>query len=109
MDAKKLAELREYYDTHELTEEDFDRLVPAEPVPAEQVMVTYSLRLPKPVMDQVRQLAEAQSRKATALMREWIEQRVATELGKSDVIQVSKAELSLVVQEAVRDALRKAG
>ncbi|MFJ8429902.1 hypothetical protein ACIQ9P_01230 [Kitasatospora sp. NPDC094019] len=69
--------LAEYYETHELTEEEIMAAEPAEPVPVESVMITTSLRLPKPVMDEVRRRAGLRGIKPTAIMREWIEAAVA--------------------------------
>ncbi|MBD0691229.1 hypothetical protein [Streptomyces sp. CBMA123] len=40
-------------------------------------MITTSLRLPKPVMDEVRRRARERGMKPTAVMREWIEAAVA--------------------------------
>lgn len=37
---------------------DFDRIEPAQPVPADQVAITTSPRLPKSIMDDVRARAE---------------------------------------------------
>ncbi|GAB7186476.1 hypothetical protein ATKI12_6307 [Kitasatospora sp. Ki12] len=45
--------------------------------PAESVMITTSLRLPKPVMDEVRRRARERGLKPTAIMREWIEAAIA--------------------------------
>ncbi|MEV6977176.1 CopG family antitoxin [Kitasatospora sp. NPDC093806] len=72
-----LEALAEYYETHELTEDEIMAAEPVEPVPVESVMITTSLRLPKPVMDEVRRRAQARGVKPTAIMREWIEAAVA--------------------------------
>lgn len=104
MDPKKAAELREYYDSHELTDEDFARMRPAEPVPAEQVMITYSLRLPKQVMDSIREQAKSHGVKPTALMRKWIEERAEAGNG-SEVVYMRLPEVSRVVHEAIRAEL----
>ncbi|MFF3111812.1 hypothetical protein ACFVSN_21780 [Kitasatospora sp. NPDC057904] len=72
-----LEAIAEYYETHELTEEEIMSAEPAEPVPAEAVMITTSLRLPKPVMDEVRRRARERGLKPTAIMREWIEAAIA--------------------------------
>lgn len=69
--------LAEYYETHELTEEEVMSAEPAEAQPADSVMITTSLRLPKPVMDEVRRRAQIRGVKPTAIMREWIEAAVA--------------------------------
>ncbi|MFE7560651.1 CopG family antitoxin [Kitasatospora sp. NPDC057500] len=72
-----LEALAEFYETHELTEDDIMAAEPAEPIPTESVMITTSLRLPKPVMDEVRRRAQARGIKPTVIMREWIEAAVA--------------------------------
>ncbi|MGW6918122.1 CopG family antitoxin [Kitasatospora sp. NPDC054939] len=67
----------EYYDTHELTEEEIASAEQGPVREAESVMITTSLRLPKPVMDEVRRRARARGVKPTAIMREWIEAAIA--------------------------------
>lgn len=42
-------------------------------------MVTYAVRLPKPVIDQLRAIARARNIKVSTLMREWLEGRLARE------------------------------
>ncbi|MFB7470931.1 CopG family antitoxin [Kitasatospora sp. NPDC056184] len=72
-----LEALAEFYETHELTEDEIMAAEPVDAPPAESVMITTSLRLPKPVMDEVRQRAQARGIRPTAIMREWIEAAVA--------------------------------
>ena len=75
MDEQKLVQLRDYYDNTDLSAE-IERAnweTDVEPDP----MVTTSLRLPKSVLDWVRQQAEAEHVKPTALIRRWIEQQRA--------------------------------
>ncbi|MEO3808805.1 CopG family antitoxin [Sphaerisporangium sp. B11E5] len=72
----KIDELAAYYDTHDTTAE-LEQATPREPVPADEVMIVTSLRLPKPVMDEVRERARARGIKPTALIREWIEAALA--------------------------------
>jgi hypothetical protein len=73
MDEQKLAQLRDHYDTTDLSAEieraHWETEVESDP------MVTTSLRLPKSVLDWVRQQAEAEHVKPTALIRRWIEQQ----------------------------------
>jgi hypothetical protein len=71
---KKLAD---YYDTHDASAE----LEVAVPEPASTIkpMVTYALRLPKPVLDRLRAVADARSEKVTSLMRSWLEERLVSE------------------------------
>lgn len=73
MDEHKLARLRDHYDNTDLSTE-IDRAhweTDVEPDP----MVTTSLRLPKSVLDWVREQAEVEHVKPTALIRRWIEQQ----------------------------------
>ncbi|MFD7598729.1 hypothetical protein ACFV6D_37615 [Kitasatospora sp. NPDC059812] len=72
-----LKAVAEHYGTHELTEDEIMSAEPAEPLAAESVMITTSLRLPEPVMDEVRRRARERGLKPTAIMREWIEAAVA--------------------------------
>ncbi|MFJ7246175.1 hypothetical protein ACIQWA_16170 [Kitasatospora sp. NPDC098652] len=73
----ELEAIAEYYETHELTEDEIMSAEPAEPLAPESVMITTSLRLPKPVMDEVRRRARERGVKPTAIMREWIEAAIA--------------------------------
>ncbi|GAA1503425.1 hypothetical protein GCM10009677_39160 [Sphaerisporangium rubeum] len=74
--ADRVGELAAHYDTHD-TSAELAQAVPAGPVPAGEVMIVTSLRLPKPVMDQVRERARARGVKPTALIREWVEAALA--------------------------------
>lgn len=80
MDDKELRKLAEHYDTHdvveELGEEGWTRV---EGTPRDKMMITTSLRLPKPIMDEVRRVADDQGVKPTALMRQWIEAALSSE------------------------------
>jgi hypothetical protein len=73
MDNKKLDELRRYYDeTNQADEiaasERDDRVY-------DEVMVSTSIRLPRSLMLQIRQRAEAAGVPATTLMRQWVVDR----------------------------------
>lgn len=78
MTRDKIDELAAYYDEHDTTAE-LEQAVPREPVPADEVMIVTSLRLPKAVMDQVRERAKDRGVKPTALIREWVEAALARE------------------------------
>ena len=73
MNDKELAELREHFDTadlsHDIETAAWDRAVDPDP------MVVTSLRLPKSLLDWVREQAEVERVKPTALIRRWIEDR----------------------------------
>ena len=70
----KPGELRDYYDNTDLSEniEAAERLEPT----VDEPMVTYALRLPKPVMDRMREVAEVRGVRVSALMRTWLEERL---------------------------------
>jgi hypothetical protein len=74
IDHEQLERIAEHYEagdaSADLDRADYDDSTMAEP------MVTTSLRLPKPVMDAVRAVADARGMRPTALMREWVEQQV---------------------------------
>ncbi|MFJ8476301.1 hypothetical protein [Kitasatospora sp. NPDC094011] len=69
--------IAEHYGMHELTEDEIMTAEPGKQVAAESVMISTSLRLPKPVMDEVRRRARERGVKPTAIMREWIEAAIA--------------------------------
>ncbi|MGH3372535.1 MAG: CopG family antitoxin, partial [Nocardioidaceae bacterium] len=74
----RLDELADYYDTHDTTAElESAEFEPA--VPVAEPMVTYALRLPAPVLERLRAVAEARGEKVTTLMRSWLEERLVTE------------------------------
>ncbi|MFE5585826.1 hypothetical protein [Kitasatospora sp. NPDC056531] len=76
-DGSEFETIAEYDEAHELTEDEITGAEPAAPPAAESVMVTTSLRLPKPVMDEVRRRARERGLKPTALLREWVEAATA--------------------------------
>ncbi|MGI8816451.1 MAG: hypothetical protein ACR2G2_14565 [Pseudonocardia sp.] len=89
MNEKELAELREHFDTADLSD-DIEAATwksAAEPDP----MVVTSLRLPKSLLDWVRGQADAERVKPTALIRRWLEDRRSGERGEPDVTLASLA------------------
>ena len=109
MDEQKLVQLRDHYDTTDLSAE-IERAhweTDVEPDP----MVTTSLRLPKSVLDWVRQQAEAEHVKPTALIRRWIEQqrddRAADVSGRLERL-VERLEVAVVAEETVAKTPREA-
>ncbi|MBA3489065.1 MAG: hypothetical protein H0T78_05875 [Longispora sp.] len=70
----KIDELREYYDNTDMSESI--RRARQETEVVDEVMVSTSIRLPKPLMDRVRIQAEAIGVPATTLMRQWILDRL---------------------------------
>jgi hypothetical protein len=102
MDEQKLAQLRDHYDTTDLSAE-IERAqweTDVEPDP----MVTTSLRLPKSMLDWVRQQAEAEHVKPTALIRRWIEQQRDKRFANvSDRLErlVERLEVAVVAEEQI--------
>jgi hypothetical protein len=113
MDEEKLAQLRDHYATVDLTAE-IERAhweADVEPDP----MVTTSLRLPKSLLDWVRQQAEAEHVKPTALIRRWIEQHRddrATDVSGRLERLVERLEVAVIAEEEApktpTDAARRA-
>lgn len=89
MDEKKLAELREHYDTTELSGDiataEWDSETASDP------MVVTSLRLPKSLLDWVRAQAEVERVRPTAWIRRLIEDARQAGEGDSEVTLVSLA------------------
>jgi predicted DNA binding CopG/RHH family protein len=80
MDQDKIDRLRDYYDTTDVAGHFADATIQtdrATEVPTE-APVSLSVRLPQSLMDQVRAQAADLGIPATALMRQWITERVAT-------------------------------
>lgn len=102
MNPKQLHNLAEYYDTADLTEH-IERTTWEESEPATEPMVTYALRLPKPVIDQIRDAAEVRGVRVSALMREWLQERLIleSEPGEDVTVPVS-ALLALVAERGTR-------
>ena len=75
-------DMAEYYDTADLSERIDAAAWEQHAMPAEP-MVTYALRLPKPIIDQLRLAAQARNVKVSTLMREWLEERL-TIAGRAD-------------------------
>jgi hypothetical protein len=73
VDDRKLDELREHFDAADLTDA-VDTAVWETEVDTDPMIVT-SVRLPKSLLDWVRERAAAEQVKPTALIRRWIEER----------------------------------
>ena len=78
-DDKDLDQIADDYADYEVTEEEFQAGTWVEPeaVPESEQMITYSIRLPKPVVTQVRRRAAERGLKPTAYLREIIEASLA--------------------------------
>ena len=94
----RLDELAAYYDTRDMSDEikDADWVDETNPAP----MVTISLRLPAAVLNEVRAIADDRGVKYTAVLREWIEGRVAKE-GASDEASIPVSVLQAAIGEWV--------
>jgi predicted DNA binding CopG/RHH family protein len=94
MKKDKLEELREYYDNASLPE-SVERSSRDDHV-TDEVMVSTSIRLPRSLMEQVRQHAEAAGIPATTLIRQWVIDRVTA---STDDAVVSVADLKRLIAE----------
>jgi hypothetical protein len=99
----KLGELARYYDTTDLAEH-IDQARWEEPETVREPMVTYALRLPKPVIDRLRVSAEHRNIKVGALMREWLEERLTLDTADADATVPVSALLALVAERGTGSA-----
>ncbi|RYV49606.1 hypothetical protein [Pengzhenrongella frigida] len=87
MTAGDLDALREYYDetdtSGELEKAKLDTSVIAEP------MVGITIRMPAATLDAARVIARRDGVKVTALLRDWVEQRVADGADEEQVVSVA--------------------
>jgi predicted DNA binding CopG/RHH family protein len=94
MKKKELDEFREHYDNTSLPE-SVDRSTPDDQT-VDEVMVSTSIRLPRSLMQQVRQQAEAAGMPATTLIRQWVIDRIGA--SKDDAV-VTVADLERFIAE----------
>jgi predicted DNA binding CopG/RHH family protein len=83
MNGDKLKELRNYYDQTSLPE-SVERAQRDDRV-TDEVMVSTSIRLPRSLMQQVRERAAAAGIPATTLMRQWVIDRLTASEAESVV------------------------
>lgn len=93
----KIDKLREYYDRTD-TSQELETATLEHPDATAEPMVTYALRLPKPVLDSLRQAAGTRNMRVSALMRTWLEERIATETAGQDRIIAVDDILALVAE-----------
>jgi hypothetical protein len=105
-DRTKLEELADFYDTHDTSAELEDAVL--ERASATEPMVTYALRLPKPVLDRLRVVAQARDEKVTTLMRSWLEERLAREESDPPAAVVDVGDLMAFLAERSRPIERAA-
>lgn len=112
-DQDKIDQIAEYYDTHDITAEmDAAEWTRHEPVPAGEQMIVTSVRLPRSLHAQLREVANARGIKPTALIRAWIEERLAIEPANARtvrhlgtrVVVTDEETLHRIVREELRDA-----
>lgn len=108
MDEKRLEKLAEYYDNQDLSEEIGTAQL-EQHSPADQVMVVSSIRMPKPLMDRVREAALEEGAKPTALMRRWIEEGLTQSGIAADQDTEHLDHLSALLHQVVREELEEAG
>jgi hypothetical protein len=68
-------------------------------------MIGISLRLPKSTLDAVREIAQRQKVKPTALIRSWVESALAADSGELGTSPGSLAAIARVVRESVHAEL----
>jgi predicted DNA-binding protein len=92
MDAKKLDELREYYDNNEIPMDPVTgRWEPADDIPVGMRMSGFSFRLPSEVLERVRALASQRGIPTGEWIRQAVETAVATaESGTPRTVDVTE-------------------
>lgn len=108
VDEKRLERLAEYYDTRDISEE-IEKAELEQHAPVDNVMIVSSIRLPKPLMDRVREAALEEGVKPTALMRRWIEEGLAQSERAADQGTERLDHLSALLHQVVREELEEAG
>jgi predicted DNA-binding protein len=101
MDKNRLEELRDFYDTTDTAESVERARWDGRAVSPDEVMVSTSIRLPRSLMQRVRQRAAEAGVPATALMRQWVLDRL--EAGEDDEV-VPVADLKRLIAERARRA-----
>lgn len=91
-------ELRRYYDSAD-TSAEIERAQLDDSTPGQR-MVGITIRLPVATLDAARAVARQEGVKVTALLRDWVEQRVGGGVGDDAVVPVS--ELRRVIAHAAR-------
>lgn len=98
MDSDRFRETAEYYDKADLSEH-IERASWEEHTTTTEPMVSYALRLPKPVIDQLRVAAQKRDMRVTTLMREWLEERLIMEAEADEEAMVPVSALLALVAE----------
>lgn len=95
--ADKMDELRQYYDNTDTSDQLKDAVL-EQPDTTAEPMVTYALRLPKPVLDELRAAADRRNVRVSTLMRTWLEERIGREAGGQDKVISVDDILALVAE-----------
>ena len=101
MDKDKLEGLRDLYDVTDTAESVERARWDERVVGPDEVMVSTSMRLPRSLMQRVRERAAEAGVPATALMRQWVLDRL--EAGEDEVV-VPVADLKRLIAERARRA-----
>lgn len=94
---ERIRQLADYYDHADLSD-NIERAQWEQPEPIAEPMVTYALRLPKPVIDRLRDAARERGIKVSTLMREWLEERLTLQGQDADASVPVSALLALVAE-----------
>lgn len=97
MDQTKIDELRDYYDKTDVTEHFQDATLDTETT--NEILVSSSIRLPRSLVNQIREQAAALGVPATTLMRQWIIERATAATGPT---VISVAQLQRFIAEQAR-------
>lgn len=108
VDEKRLERLAEYYDARDISEE-IEKAELEQHAPVDDVMIVSSIRLPKPLMDRVREAALEEGVKPTALMRRWIEEGLTRGERSADQGTEQLDRLSELMHQVIREELEEAG
>jgi CopG antitoxin of type II toxin-antitoxin system len=100
MNREEAEKLAASFDEHDFSEEIENAELVDQPVTEPVIIV--SLRLPKPVMDQVREAAKARGIRSTALVREWVEERLAQNTDIGEITIPASALPALVAEQSAR-------
>lgn len=98
----KMDELRQYYDNTDTSDLLKDAVL-EQPDTTVEPMVTYALRLPKPVLDDLRTAADKRNVRVSTLMRTWLEERLGREAAGQDKV-ISVDDILALVAERSRPA-----
>jgi predicted DNA-binding protein len=96
MDKKQIDELRNHYDTTDMTESIEEAQPDDRTISPDEVMVSTSIRLPRSLMQRVRERAAEAGVPTTTLMRQWIVDRLEV---SEDGAVVSVADLQRLIAE----------